>query len=80
MVYDNFWGLEFNCPKCGKKMKEKRRNMELERRISGNFPYYCPDCGVIYNVTSKRNERIFIISASVFIAIIFLVGLLMQIH
>lgn len=49
--------LEFNCA-CGTKV-EKRNTFRVEYLLSGNCAYECPDCHIVYDVWTKRNQNIF---------------------
>ena len=60
MIWDKKnMNLEFNCA-CGSRVK-KRNTFKMEHFISGNCAYECPSCKIVYDVWTKRNQRVFLI-------------------
>ncbi len=80
MIYRKIKGLKFVCPDCGSVMKEfDNCGLDLEARFAGTVPYYCESCEKnkgdypIFNVTTRKNERIFIGCFAFLIFVIFLI-------
>jgi hypothetical protein len=82
--YTKLKGLKLHCPKCGATMTEfTNYGLFLEERWAGTIPYYCAKCKKktldypIYNVTTRRNERRFLLIYGATGLIIILLGWLL---